>query len=84
MLIGSETVRSLEWSAVHRGFFSNCARLGIGNLIHPACAFGEQTRRSVETFQSIFKLPVTGVVDFATWYAISNIYVAVERLAELV
>ena len=47
-------------------------------------AFGEQTRRSVETFQSIFKLPVTGVVDFATWYAISNIYVAVERLAELV
>ena len=47
-------------------------------------AFGEQTRRAVETFQSIFKLPVTGVVDFATWYAISNIYVAVERLAELV
>lgn len=45
--------------------------------------FGDQTRRSVETFQSVFGLPVNGVVDFATWYKISNIYVAVERLAEL-
>ncbi len=47
-------------------------------------AFGEQTQRAVETFQSVFNLPVTGVVDFATWYEISNIFVAVERLAELV
>jgi peptidoglycan hydrolase-like protein with peptidoglycan-binding domain len=45
--------------------------------------FGEGTRQAVETFQSIFDLPVTGIVDFATWYAISNIYVAVEKLAEI-
>ena len=46
--------------------------------------FGQQTREAVETFQRVFKLPVTGSVDFSTWYEISNIYVAAERLAELV
>jgi len=37
--------------------------------------FGPKTRTSVETFQRIFKLPITGIVDFGTWYQISNIYV---------
>lgn len=46
--------------------------------------YGQQTRNAVQTFQEIFNLPQTGIVDFATWYAISNIFVAVERLAELV
>ncbi len=46
--------------------------------------FGEQTRKAVMTFQQIFNLPQSGVVDFATWYAISNIFVSVKRLAELV
>lgn len=45
--------------------------------------FGEQTRNAVMTFQRIFNLPETGIVDFATWYRISHIYVAVTRLAEL-
>lgn len=45
--------------------------------------FGEQTRNAVTIFQQIFDLPQTGIVDFATWYRISQIYVAVERLAEL-
>lgn len=45
--------------------------------------FGEATREAVKTFQSIFNLPETGVVDLATWYQISQIYVAVEQLAEL-
>ena len=45
--------------------------------------YGEQTRNAVETFQRIFNLPATGIVNFATWYAISNIYVAVTRMAEL-
>lgn len=44
--------------------------------------FGPQTEDAVRTFQQIFYLPVTGVVDFATWYKISNIYVAVNRLSE--
>ncbi len=44
--------------------------------------FGPKTARSVSTFQKIFNLPVTGSVNFPTWYRISNVYVAVERLAE--
>lgn len=45
--------------------------------------YGEQTKEAVHTFQEIFHLPVTGIVDFATWYQISNIYVAVTKLSEL-
>ncbi len=45
--------------------------------------YGPQTAQAVRTFQQIFFLPVTGVVDFATWYEISKIYVAVNRLSEL-
>ena len=45
--------------------------------------YSEQTRDAVETFQEVFDLPVTGVVDYATWYQISRVYVAVTRLAEL-
>lgn len=44
--------------------------------------FGQRTAEAVSAFQRIFGLPVTGVVDFATWYKISAIYVAVARLAE--
>jgi len=45
--------------------------------------YGPLTANSVKIFQQIFYLPVTGVVDFATWYQISNIYVAINRLSEL-
>lgn len=45
--------------------------------------FGEQTAQSVRTFQQIFGLPQTGVVDFKTWYEISRIYVAVTKIASL-
>lgn len=43
--------------------------------------FGQQTRQAVMTFQEIFNMPVSGVVDFSTWYQISKVFVAVERLA---
>lgn len=46
--------------------------------------FGNMTRQAVQTFQQIFYLPATGLVDFKTWYKISDIYVAVQKLAELV
>lgn len=46
--------------------------------------YGEQTAEAVREFQKIFNLPQTGVVDFSTWYEISGIYVAVEKIAELV
>ncbi len=45
--------------------------------------YGENTRRAVEAFQRIFNLPVTGVVDYPTWYKISQIYVGITRIAEL-
>lgn len=45
--------------------------------------YGPATQQAVRTFQQVFGLPVTGVVDYNTWYEISNIYVAVTRIAEL-
>jgi len=41
------------------------------------------TRKSVLTFQSTFYLPQTGTVNYATWYKISQIYIAVTHIAEL-
>ena len=46
--------------------------------------YGQLTAESVRKFQEIFNMPQTGVVDFATWYRISHIYVAVSKLATLV
>ena len=45
--------------------------------------YGEATAEAVRVFQGIFNLPKTGVVDYATWYRISDIYVGVTRIAEL-
>jgi len=42
-----------------------------------------KTAEAVKVFQQIFTLPQTGVVDYATWYKISDVYVGVTRLAEL-
>lgn len=44
--------------------------------------YGPQTENAVRIFQGIFNLPQTGVVDYPTWYEISNIYVGVTRAAE--
>lgn len=46
--------------------------------------YGPGTAAAVSKFQSVFGLPVTGVVDYPTWYKISEIYVGVSRIAELV
>lgn len=46
--------------------------------------FGAQTANAVKVFQGIFGLPQTGIIDYPTWYKISEIYVAVSRIAELV
>lgn len=45
--------------------------------------YGPATENAVRKFQSVFGLPVTGDVDYATWYKISEIYVGVSRIAEL-
>lgn len=44
--------------------------------------FGSATSESVRAFQSIFNLPVSGIVDFPTWYKISQIYVGVSKIGE--
>ena len=44
--------------------------------------YGAETANAVRTFQGIFNLPQTGVVDYATWYRISEIYVGVSRISE--
>lgn len=44
--------------------------------------YGSATAAAVSAFQKIFSLPQTGVVDYATWYEISEIYVGVSRISE--
>lgn len=45
--------------------------------------YGTSTAEAVKVFQGVFNLPQTGVVDYATWYKISDVYVGVTRIAEL-
>lgn len=44
--------------------------------------YGSGTADAVRTFQRIFGLPATGIVDYPTWYKISAIYVGVTRISE--
>lgn len=44
--------------------------------------YGQQTADAVRIFQGIFNLPQTGVVDYATWYEISEVYVGVTQISE--
>ncbi|MEG2788943.1 MAG: peptidoglycan-binding protein [Romboutsia sp.] len=43
--------------------------------------YGSKTKDSVEVFQKIFDIPRTGTVNFATWYEISRVYVAVSKIS---
>ncbi|MGL5577316.1 MAG: peptidoglycan-binding protein [Sarcina sp.] len=45
--------------------------------------YGPKTEASVKTFQGIFDVPQTGIVNRATWYAISRVYVGVTKDAAL-
>ena len=44
--------------------------------------YGSGTAEAVRTFQRVFGLPATGIVDYPTWYKISAIYVGVTRISE--
>ncbi len=55
----------------------------IALIQNPEGTFDEATQTAVTTFQQIFNLPATGIIDKSTWYQIRRIYTAVTRLAEL-
>lgn len=44
--------------------------------------YGPNTANAVKTFQNIFNLPISSIVDFPTWYKISQIYVGVSKIGE--
>lgn len=44
--------------------------------------YGPATAGAVTKFQEVFDLPATGVVNYSTWYKISQIYVGVTKIAE--
>lgn len=44
--------------------------------------YGNNTADAVRTFQEIFDLPPSGIVDYPTWYKISQIYVGVTKIGE--
>lgn len=71
-------VRTIQEQLVSiRQTYSNIPSLAVDGI------YGEQTAAAVSKFQSIFDLSVTGDVGYSTWYKISQLYVALERLAEL-
>ncbi len=48
----------------------------------PDGIYGPGTADAVRAFQKIFNLPQTGIVDYPTWFEISDIYVGVTRISE--
>lgn len=54
--------------------YSNIPRISADGI------YGEQTKAAVREFQKTFDLPQTGIIDFRTWYKISQIYVGVTRI----
>lgn len=45
--------------------------------------FDQRTENAVRTFQKIFDLPITGVIDKATWYKIKQYYIRVDKHGKL-
>ncbi len=78
--IGSsgQKVRQLQEQLNYIGDFYS----GIPYLV-PDGIYGESTADAVRAFQRIFDMPQTGVVDFPTWYRISDWYVRLSGIAEL-
>lgn len=55
----------------------------IPNINDKYGIYNNETENAVKKFQEIFSLPVTGVVDKATWYKIKYIYTSVKKLSDL-
>ena len=74
---GAKVQQMQEQLNVIAGAYPAIPKLNADGLYGPA------TAETVRVFQSVFGLPQTGVVDYKTWYKISEIYVGVSRIAEL-
>lgn len=44
--------------------------------------YGSNTANAVRIFQRIFDLPQSGIVDYPTWFKISDVFVGVSRISE--
>ena len=55
----------------------------IPNILDVYGIYNEETKNAVMKFQEIFSLPVTGIVDKATWYKIKYVYTSVKKLSDL-
>ena len=44
--------------------------------------YGSNTAEAVRIFQRIFDLPQSGIVDYPTWFKISDVFVGVSRISE--
>lgn len=55
----------------------------IPDILNTLGIYDEETVAAVKKFQEIFSLPVTGVVDKATWYKIKYVYTSVKKLSDL-
>ena len=55
----------------------------INKIVPANGVYGESTVEAVRTFQGVFGMPQTGIINKATWYQIKYIFVAVKGLSEL-
>lgn len=55
----------------------------INKIVPANGVYGESTVEAVRTFQGVFGMPQTGIINKATWYQIKFIFVAVKGLSEL-
>lgn len=68
----SDEVRILQYYlAVIGAYYASVSSVPITGY------FGEETERSVKSFQRVFGLPQTGVVDRATWNDINRAYLGI-------
>lgn len=74
---GEDVTKIQEQINVIAGAYPLIPKLTVDGIYGPA------TTNSVKVFQSVFGLPQNGIVDYRTWYKLSEIYVGVSRIAEL-
>lgn len=55
----------------------------IPDITNTLGIYDDETVNAVKKFQEIFNLPVTGVVNKATWYKIKYVYTSVKKLSDI-